>query len=127
MKTALSRHHFWSLTITGTIGFFAFWYLARALHFSPPQFLPMPHEVLFKLIDLMDKPFAGATLPEHMAASLKRFGMGFGLAVLVGVPLGLSMGWFRLLDDVITPVFDGIRFIAPVAWVPFAAVSVAPR
>jgi ABC-type proline/glycine betaine transport system permease subunit len=76
---------------------------------------------LFKLIELMDKPFAGATLPEHMAASLKRFGMGFGLAALVGIPLGLSMGWFRWLDDVITPIFDGVRFIAPVAWVPFAA------
>ena len=121
MKKALSRQHFWSLTITGTIGFFAFWYLARALHFSPPQFLPMPHEVLFKLVDLMEKPFAGATLPEHMIASLKRFGMGFGLAVLVGIPLGLSMGWFRLLDDVVTPLFDSVRFIAPVAWVPFAA------
>ena len=88
MKKALSRPHFWSLTITGTVAFFAFWYLARALHFSPPQFLPMPHEVLLKLIELMDKPLAGATLPEHMAASLKRFGMGFGLAALVGIPLG---------------------------------------
>ncbi len=31
------------------------------------------------------------------------------------------MGWFRLLDDIITPIFDGLRFIAPIAWVPFAA------
>ena len=121
MKKELNPQHFWSLTITGTVGFFAFWYLARGLQFAPPQFLPMPHEVLFKLFELIDKPFAGATLPEHMVASLKRFGMGFGLAALVGVPLGLSMGWFRLLDDVITPIFDGVRFIAPVAWVPFAA------
>jgi NitT/TauT family transport system permease protein len=81
----------------------------------------MPHEVLVKLIDLLHNPFAGATLLEHMLASLKRFGMGFGLAVLVGVPLGLAMGRFRLLDDVVTPLFDSVRFIAPVAWVPFAA------
>ena len=31
------------------------------------------------------------------------------------------MGWFRWLDDVVTPLFDALRFIAPVAWVPFAA------
>ena len=46
---------------------------------------------------------------------------GFLLAVAVGVPLGLLMGWFRLLDDIVTPVFDALRFIAPIAWVPFAA------
>jgi NitT/TauT family transport system permease protein len=43
------------------------------------------------------------------------------LAAAVGIPLGLLMGWFRLLDDVVSPIFDGLRFIAPIAWVPFAA------
>ena len=37
------------------------------------------------------------------------------------MPLGLLMGWFRWLDHIVTPVFDGLRFIAPIAWVPFAA------
>jgi ABC-type nitrate/sulfonate/bicarbonate transport system permease component len=121
MTGPLTRSQFWRLTATGAVAFLAFWYLARALHFAPPQFLPMPHEVLAKLIDLTHTPFAGATLVEHMMASLKRFGMGFGLAVLVGIPLGLAMGWFRWLDDIVTPIFDSLRFIAPVAWVPFAA------
>lgn len=121
MNDKLSPGHFWRLTAFGTVAFFAFWYLARALHFAPPQFLPMPHEVLAKLIDLFYNPFAGATLVDHMLSSLQRFGMGFGLAALMGVPLGLAMGWFRLLDDIVTPLFDALRFIAPVAWVPFAA------
>lgn len=121
MNDKLSTGEFWRLTAIGTIAFFAFWYLARALHFAPPQFLPMPHEVLIKLIDLTHNPFAGYTLAQHMLSSLHRFAMGFGLAALIGVPLGLAMGWFRLLDDIVTPLFDGLRFIAPVAWVPFAA------
>lgn len=121
MNDQLSRGEFWRLTFVGTVAFFAFWYLARVLHFAPPQFLPMPHEVLVKLMDLMFHPFAGHVLADHMLASVSRFGMGFGLAALIGIPLGLSMGWFRLLDDVVTPLFDGLRFIAPVAWVPFAA------
>ena len=70
---------------------------------------------------LLTEPFAGDTLPEHLARSLERFTYGFLLAVAVGVPLGLLMGWFRWLDDMVTPVFDGLRFIAPIAWVPFAA------
>jgi len=121
MNDQLTRQQFWRLTAIGTVSFFAFWYLARALHFAPPQFLPMPHEVVMKLVDLLYNPFAGHVLSEHMLASLTRFGMGFGLAALIGIPLGLAMGWFRLLDDIVTPLFDGLRFIAPVAWVPFAA------
>lgn len=121
MNDKLTSGEFWRLTAIGTVAFFAFWYLARALHFAPPQFLPMPHEVLAKLIDLFYNPFAGSTLVDHMLSSLGRFGMGFCLAALIGVPLGLAMGWFRLLDDIVTPLFDGLRFIAPVAWVPFAA------
>lgn len=121
MNNGLSRKQFWLLTAIGTVAFFSFWYLARALHFAPPQFLPMPHEVLAKFIDLFHNPFAGHTMTDHMLSSLGRFGMGFGLAALIGVPLGLMMGWFRLLDDIVTPLFDALRFIAPVAWVPFAA------
>ncbi len=121
MNSKLTRAEFWRYTVTGTVAFFAFWYLARALHFAPPQFLPMPHEVLAKLVSLFHEPFAGYVLSEHMASSLKRFAMGFGVGALIGVPLGLAMGWFRWLDDVVTPLFDALRFIAPVAWVPFAA------
>lgn len=121
MNEQLTRTQFWRLTAIGALCFFAFWYTARALHFAPPQFLPMPHEVVLKMVDLLHNPFAGHVLSEHMLASLKRFGMGFGLAALIGVPLGLAMGWFRVLDDIVSPLFDGLRFIAPVAWVPFAA------
>jgi NitT/TauT family transport system permease protein len=43
------------------------------------------------------------------------------LATIVGIPLGLLMGRFRLLDDILSPIFEGLRFVAPIAWVPFAA------
>lgn len=119
--TPLSTKQFWFYTALGTVIFFGLWYAARALQLAPPQFLPMPHEVLAKFISLFSQPFAGSTMDVHMLASLKRYAMGFGLAVLIGIPLGLAMGWYRWLDDVVTPLFDGLRFIAPVAWVPFAA------
>ena len=43
------------------------------------------------------------------------------LGAVVGIPLGLLMGWFRVLDEIVSPAFDALRFIAPIAWVPFAA------
>ena len=109
------------LSAIGTLSFLGLWYLAALLHLAPPQFLPMPHEVVARLVSLTQEPFAGYTLAQHMASSLQRYALGFGLAALVGVPLGLLMGWFRWLDDIVSPLFDGLRFIAPVAWVPFAA------
>ncbi len=120
LKVMTDRERF-TLTCVGTAGFFGLWYLAALLQFAPTKFLPMPHQVLMKLVQLCSEPFAGAVLPEHMWASLKRYAMGFGLAASVGVPLGLLMGRFRWLDRVVTPIFDSLRFIAPVAWVPFAA------
>ena len=110
-----------TLTIVGTVAFFAVWYLVALMQIAPPKFFPMPHEVVKKLFELTQVPFAGFTLQQHMVSSLQRYSWGFGLAAAIGVPLGLMMGWFRWLDDIITPLFDGLRFIAPVAWVPFAA------
>jgi NitT/TauT family transport system permease protein len=87
----------------------------------PPQFLPSPWAVVTRFWELTNAPFVGYTIQQHLASSLGRYALGFGLAALVGVPLGLMMGWYRMLDDVVTPLFEGIRFIAPIAWVPFAA------
>lgn len=97
------------------------WTLLTATGLVPQQFLPSPLEVSRRFLSLMTSPFAGATLPVHLASSLQRYAYGVILAAAVGIPLGLLMGWFRLLDDIVTPVFDGLRFIAPIAWVPFAA------
>lgn len=121
MKTFFHASPFVHLSVAGALAFVGMWYGAALMQLAPPQFLPMPHEVVARLINLSHIPFSGYTLPQHMLSSLQRFGLGFGLAAVIGVPLGLMMGWFRWLDDVVSPLFDSLRFIAPVAWVPFAA------
>ena len=105
----------------GLLAFLGVWSAVTLSGLVPKLFLPAPWEVVARFTDLLQQPFAGFTLPEHLAASFGRYAMGFGLAVLIGVPLGLLMGWYRWLDDIVTPIFDGLRFIAPIAWVPFAA------
>src|SRR3954465_12477352 len=105
----------------GLLVFFGIWSLLSLTGLVSPQFLPAPFEVAARFVRLLGTPFAGATLPEHLASSFLRFAYGFLLGAAVGIPLGLMMGWFPTLDDVVTPVFDALRFIAPIAWVPFAA------
>jgi NitT/TauT family transport system permease protein len=109
------------LGAVGFFGFLALWWGVSASGFVARQFLPTPADVVARASYLMTEPFAGGTLPVHLARSLERYAYGFLLAAAVGVPLGLLMGWFRWLDAMVTPVFDALRFIAPIAWVPFAA------
>ena len=116
---SLKESMFWGLVGLGM--FFGLWSLLSVSAFVPRQFLPTPLDVLSRFTTLLTTPFAGATLPEHLASSFQRYAFGLLLAAFIGVPLGLLMGWFRLLDDIVSPIIEGLRFIAPIAWVPFAA------
>ena len=116
---SLKESMFWGLVGLGM--FFGLWSLLSVSGFVPRQFLPTPLDVLSRFTTLLTTPFAGATLPEHLASSFQRYAFGLLLAAFIGVPLGLLMGWFRLLDDIVSPIIEGLRFIAPIAWVPFAA------
>jgi NitT/TauT family transport system permease protein len=110
-----------ALGFVGLVAFVGLWSALSAFGIVPRQFLPAPWEVVGRFVTLLSTPFAGFTLPQHLASSLLRYAYGVLLAAAIGVPLGLLMGWFRVLDDIVTPVFDALRFIAPIAWVPFAA------
>jgi ABC-type nitrate/sulfonate/bicarbonate transport system permease component len=117
----LSLPRWLALSIAGFVAFFGVWWAAAASGFVAPQFLPTPLAVLERFVALTQVPFVGYTLQQHLASSFGRFALGFGLAVIIGVPLGLLMGWFRTLDAIVSPLFDALRFVAPIAWVPFAA------
>lgn len=119
--TVLSTAEFWALTLAGFALFFGAWTLVAWSGLLPANLLPSPATVWSTLARLWGQPFAGHVYSEHLLASIARFLMGWALAVGIGIPLGLLMGWYRILDEVITPLFDSIRFVAPLAWVPLAA------
>jgi NitT/TauT family transport system permease protein len=108
-------------TAIGMAGFLLVWTLAAVSGITSRQFLPAPWEVLARFLQLLTEPFAGYTLLVHLLSSLQRFAMGFLLAVAVGLPLGLLMATFGWLDRLVSPLFEAVRFVAPIAWVPFAA------
>jgi ABC-type nitrate/sulfonate/bicarbonate transport system permease component len=117
----LARSQMLGYGIAGLALLLGLWSLLSITGLVPRQFLPAPWEVAGRFAELLTTPFAGFTLIEHLWSSLQRYLAGVVLAALVGIPLGLLMGWFRWLDDIVSPIFDGLRFIAPIAWVPFAA------
>ncbi|NSX56162.1 ABC transporter permease [Parasulfitobacter algicola] len=111
----------WPWSVAGLVLFFGIWQAVVSAGLVSNFVLPSPLEVLDRTITLLGRPFAGYLLHEHVFSSFMRFLGGFSLAAVIGVPLGLMMGRFRLLEDIVTPLFEGYRYVAPLAWVPFAA------
>jgi len=77
---------------------------------------PTPWQVVTGAEELIED----GTLFQHIGASLARVGSGFCLAVLVGLPLGLWMGWVRGAYSTLNPIFQILRPISPIAWIPIA-------
>lgn len=77
---------------------------------------PAPWAVVTGTLELVED----GSLWEHIAASLKRVGAGYGLALIVGVPLGLLMGWVASAYRTLNPLFQMLRPISPIAWIPVA-------
>ena len=77
---------------------------------------PTPWQVVTGTMELA----RDGTLWEHIGASLFRVGAGFGIAVLFAIPLGLWMGRVRGAFVTLNPLFQILRPISPIAWIPLA-------
>jgi len=89
------------------------WAVVAATH---SVVFPTPWQVITGTLELI----RDGTLFEHIGASLFRVGCGFGLAVLIAVPLGLWMGWVKGAFVTLNPLFQMLRPISPIAWIPIA-------
>ena len=92
----------------------AAWWTSVVVTRSP--IFPTPLQVVTATLDLL----RDGTLWAHIGASLFRVAAGFGLAVLVAVPLGLWMGWVNGAFRTFNPIVQLLRPISPIAWIPIA-------
>nr|WP_321496521.1 ABC transporter permease [uncultured Methanolobus sp.] len=54
--------------------------------------------------------------------SMMHFSIGLIAALVIGIPIGMIMGWFRTIDRIVDPIIEIIRPIPPLAWIPFAII-----
>jgi NitT/TauT family transport system permease protein len=80
------------------------------------QNIPAPGDVLAEAIAL----FGSAVFYVHILASLERVWLGFAIATVLGVGLGLVIGWFAVAEDILFPPIELLRPIPAVAWVPIS-------
>lgn len=78
--------------------------------------MPGPIDAFYKFVDLLST----GELIWSSVISLLRVFAGFAVAALIGVGLGLSMGWFDTVKEYSDPIIEVIRPIPPIAWIPIA-------
>jgi NitT/TauT family transport system permease protein len=96
--------------------------LLAAWHYSilwtGTKVFPSPLSVKAGLTELFHKHVLWADIGD----SLRRVAIGYLSAVVVGVPLGLSLGWFPAANQVVNPLLQLLRPISPIAWIPVAII-----
>jgi NitT/TauT family transport system permease protein len=109
-------HHLSRIILPLIVGvaFILLWDLSVRL--SGSGLFPKPLEVLRGIVELAQK----GLLLKYITASLFRVSWGFGLAIMVGVPVGLTLGWYTKAFEAFNPMLQVLRPISPIAWIPVA-------
>ena len=101
------------------LGFFALllvWDLLARFSGWSRQVFPGPVVVLVSMVELI----TNGTLVRHTVASLFRVTVGFYLAALLGIPLGILLGMMKTVRGLVNPLIQFLRPISPLAWIPLA-------
>src|SRR5690348_8685854 len=89
-----------------------------AVVWTATKVFPSPLEVERGLAELVRK----SLLWSYVEDSLRRVAIGFGAAVVSGIPVGLALGWYPAARQVVNPVLQLLRPISPIAWIPVAII-----
>ncbi len=79
-----------------------------------PLFLPSPTAIVLAAIDLL----RDGTLVQHVQASVSVIVTGWALAVVAGLPIGILMGSFKVMEALVEPVVDFVRYLPVSAMIP---------
>jgi ABC-type nitrate/sulfonate/bicarbonate transport system permease component len=110
------------LSVVGVVGAIATWHLVAELEVVSRFMLPAPMAVLDAFLALIDRPYQGSTLWGHTRDSLSLALLGWALAGLIGLPVGVMAGWSKRVSDAVMPLFNLIRPIPPIAWIPIVII-----
>jgi NitT/TauT family transport system permease protein len=105
---------FWPVLAAAVL--FALWHYL--VIWSGTKVFPAPLQVERGLVELVHKN----VLWQDIGSSLQRVAIGFGAAVLLGIPLGLTFGWYPAINQVVNPLMQILRPISPIAWIPVAII-----
>jgi len=85
--------------------------------------IPAPQTVWHAAVALFSDPFYSngpndQGIGWNILSSLRRVGIGFGIAAIVGIPMGFLLGRFQFLSQALDPIISLFRPVSPLAWLP---------
>lgn len=102
--------------IAGVVAFILVWQLGTALHAPVLAKIPAPADVAAAGWRELHEP----RYYVDWAISIRRVFLGFAAAQVIGIPLGLFMGWKTAFRSLTFPLLEVLRPIPPLAWVPLS-------
>ena len=122
MKTRFRGASKYETAICAAISIFVFlclWELAVRTT-AVGLFISSPITVIGKTLRSIVEPLGTHTIQGHVLWSLSRVAVGFVVGSVAGVVVGVLLGWYRIFEAIVRPLFEVIRPIPPIAWIPLA-------
>ncbi len=110
----LSQRRYWTLAVLGLAAPLALWSALTLSDAVNRVFLPGPLDVLRRIATWFDQDH----LVDDLSISCFRVIAGWSLSALVALPLGLLIGNFRVIQALLEPLTDFVRYMPAVAFIP---------
>ena len=104
------------ISVLSIFGLIVIWQTAAFL-VNDPLILPSFSQVVAAFMENWQ-----SILTEDLPVSSLHFAIGMVGGMLVALPVGMMMGWFKLFDNILDPIVEILRPIPPLAWIPFAII-----
>lgn len=118
LRGKIEKKQYTSLAVLSFILIFFIWYFITKIGLIEPMLLPSPVAVVNNVLEGLNN----STLIGNIGISFYRIVMGFLLAVILGVPIGILVGSFKGIEAFIRPICEFIRYMPVPAFVPLVMV-----
>ncbi len=117
-KSAWARNENALIGTAAMLVFLAFWEMSVALAWVNPLFTSSPSRILRAGYEM----FADGSIYEHIQVSAFEFFVGYGAAIIIGVPLGILMGWYSRVNAVLDPFVSALYATPRIALLPLVMI-----
>lgn len=113
------RNYLWLSVLSICLFVFVWFICCDVMNLTKSSTLPGPVTVVKTFVNKLTSTAPdGATLFQHIFSSLKIAMGGWAAGIIIGTPLGIAMAWYKKVDLFVRPVFDLVRPVPGLAWIP---------
>src|SRR3954454_18975972 len=117
-RTFWARHEHGLLGTISMLVFLSLWQASVDLGWVNPLFTSSPSRIVRTAIEM----FADGSILVYMQVSGFEFIVGYGAAIIIGVPLGILMGWYSRVDAVLDPFVSALYATPRIALLPLVMI-----